>query len=153
MPGFRPNVALLLVNSKGQLLICERCKVPGAWQFPQGGVDAGESFEEAIVREVQEEIGLPPDAYAVDRSLGGYRYVFPPDVKKGKKGDYEGQEQVYFLCRLKDDAPPINVHQKPPEFQDHRWIAPEEFRLEWLPKFKREVYRAVLQDFFEVKIS
>ena len=153
MPGFRPNVALLLVNSDGQLLICERHKAPGAWQFPQGGVDEGESVGEALEREVLEEIGLPPDSYEVLRSKGEYRYLFPPGVREKKKGDWEGQEQTYFLCRMHEDAPSINVDQKPKEFQDHKWIKPKNFRMKWLPEFKQEVYRAVMRDFFELEID
>lgn len=153
MPGFRPNVALLLVDSSDRLLICERTKPQGAWQFPQGGVDPGESAEEALLREVQEEIGLPPESYAIEKSQGGYRYSFPPEARKRKKGNFEGQEQVYFLCRLRDDAPPIDVDQKPREFRDHRWIAPEDFQLGWLPDFKMKVHRAVLRDFFGVELE
>lgn len=153
MPGFRPNVALLLVDSADKLLVCERHKAAGAWQFPQGGVDSGESVEEALEREVLEEIGLPPESYEVIRSQGGYRYEFPPEVRAAKKGDWEGQEQTYFLCRLREGAPPINVDQKPKEFQDHQWIKPKKFRLKWLPEFKQAVYRDVMRDFFEVEID
>ena len=154
MPKFRPNVALILVDAEERLLVCERAGVPGAWQFPQGGVDKGESHEEALAREVEEEIGLPPDSYEVLRSQGGYRYEVPPEVwrTKKKKKKWAGQEQTYFLCRLGVDAPPVNVDQEPREFGDHRWIAPEEFSIEWLPEFKRDVYRAVMRDFFGVEL-
>lgn len=151
MPGFRPNVALLMLDREDRLLICEREGCEGAWQFPQGGVDPGESVEEAMAREVWEEVGLPADSYEVLRSHGGYRYVFPEKVRKRKKGDWEGQEQTYFLCRLGENPPPINIDQEPREFRDYRWIKPEEFRLKWLPKWKREVYRAVLEEFFGVE--
>lgn len=146
-------MALLLLDADDRLLICERDGSPGAWQFPQGGVDPGESLEEAILREVREEIGLPPTAYEILRSKGGYRYVFPPEVRKRKKGDWEGQEQTYFLCRLADGAPRIDVNQKPREFRDYRWIKPRKFDLKWLPKWKRAVYREVLRDFFEVEVG
>jgi putative (di)nucleoside polyphosphate hydrolase len=154
MAGFRPNVALLLVDSRDRLLICERLGAPGSWQFPQGGVDKGEEVEAALLREVQEEVGLPAGAFEILASKGGYRYVFPQEVlaiRKMKKRGFEGQEQTYYLCRMRDDAPPINIEQEPREFQDFRWIDPKEFQLEWLPEFKREVYRAVMRDFFEVK--
>lgn len=153
MAGFRPNVALLLVDSQDRLLICERIGVAGSWQFPQGGVDKGEELDEALRREVEEEVGLSPEAYDVLRSKGGYRYVFPPEVrkwKKSKKRNYEGQEQTYYLCRLREGAPAINIEQEPREFQDYRWIEPKEFDLEWLPEWKREVYREVLSEFFGV---
>ena len=61
MEKYRPNVAALMVNEREQLLICERFKVPGAWQFPQGGVDEGEEPDKALLREVEEEVGFLPD--------------------------------------------------------------------------------------------
>ena len=60
MGEYRPNVAALIINKDGCLLVCERLLNPGAWQFPQGGVNEGESLEAAILREVEEEIGLKP---------------------------------------------------------------------------------------------
>lgn len=152
MATYRPNVALLLLDSDNRVLICERLKIPDSWQFPQGGVDAGESMREALEREVREEIGLPPSAYEVCGSRDGYRYLYPLAVKKKKKGNYDGQEQTYFLCRLKEGAPPINIDQEPREFRKFRWIKPAKFEAKWLPNFKRKVYRQVMRDFFEVEI-
>ncbi|MGE9267460.1 MAG: RNA pyrophosphohydrolase, partial [Verrucomicrobiales bacterium] len=65
---------------------------------------------------------------------------------------YDGQEQSYFLCRVKDGAPEVNLEREPREFSQFRWIYPEEFRAEWLPDFKKDVYREVLRDFFGVSI-
>ncbi len=154
MVRFRPNVAALMVKPEGQLLICERWTIPGAWQFPQGGVDPGETLEEALAREVQEEIGLKREHYEVAGSRNGYRYLYPEKVrlKKVRKHGSHGQEQTYFLCHLKPGAPPIDVNQKPREFRAYRWIEPEEFDLDWLPEFKRDVYRQVMRDFFGVEL-
>ena len=154
MVRFRPNVAALLVDSAGNLLICERYTVPGAWQFPQGGVDSGESHQEALFREVREEVGLRPDHYEIVQQREGYRYLYPEHVrgKKIRRHGSHGQEQTYFLCRLKPDAPEINVHQRPPEFRAYRWIQPDEFDLDWLPAFKRDVYREVFWDFFRIRL-
>ena len=55
---FRPNVAALMVDEQGRVLVCERFRVPGAWQFPQGGVDEGEEHDKALFREVEEEVGF-----------------------------------------------------------------------------------------------
>ncbi len=152
MNKYRPNVAALMVNERGQLLVCERFKVPGAWQFPQGGVDKGEENDAALLREVQEEIGYSPEHYEVVKKQDGYRYDYPEGFKKGKKGKYIGQEQTYYLCQVKEGAPEVNVMQEPREFSQYRWIWPEEFSLDWLPAFKLEVYRSVMRDFFEVTI-
>jgi putative (di)nucleoside polyphosphate hydrolase len=150
---YRPNVAALLVNQDGRLLVCERLAIPGAWQFPQGGVDAGESPEEAILREVEEEVGLQPSHYRIEESKGGYRYDYPAKVREEKpphKAGYVGQEQTYFLCRVDHTAPEVDLSREPREFSRFMWIDPTEFDLNWLPDFKKETYRAVLADFFEM---
>ena len=154
MVKYRPNVAALVVNEEGNLLICERWTIPGAWQFPQGGVDAGESLEQALYREVREEVGLDAKHYEIIDRRDGYRYLYPAHVrgKKLRKHGNHGQEQTYFLCHLKPDAPPVNVNQKQREFRAYRWIPPEEFELDWLPAFKHDVYREVMRDFFKIEI-
>ena len=155
MPSYRPNVALLLLDDRDHLLICERMNLEGAWQFPQGGIDEGESPLEALLREVQEEIGLPPSGYEVLESRDGYDYLFPPDVRRrrGKCTCFDGQSQTYFRCRLRKSAPPINVDQDPREFSRYTWVKPSLFDLNWLPAFKRPVYWRVLRDFFGVELE
>ncbi|MBK1789823.1 RNA pyrophosphohydrolase [Persicirhabdus sediminis] len=152
MPHYRPNVAALIMNRKGKLLICERFGNAGAWQFPQGGVDHGETFLTALVREIKEEIGLPKSSYKVKDLKMGYRYHYSkPVIKKGVL--YDGQEQVYFLCKLKkSNQVEIDVNQSPPEFSDYKWIKPKDFPIKSLPEFKRKVYRQVLWDFFKVRV-
>ncbi len=152
---YRPNVAALITDRSGRLLICERWNLPGAWQFPQGGADPGESLREALVREVREEVGLLEEDYDVLEMRGGYRYDYPPAVRarKLRKHGSRGQEQTYFRCRLKPGARAVDVNQRPPEFRAHAWILPAEFRLDWLPEFKRDVYRRVLRDFFGVAVD
>jgi putative (di)nucleoside polyphosphate hydrolase len=114
-------------------------------------VDDGENPRQALHREVQEEIGLPPQAYEILESREGYNYQYSEEVKRRKRTSYRGQSQTYYLCRLRENAPPIDVHQRPREFRDFRWIAPAEFDLNWVPAFKRSVYRQVIRDFFGVE--
>lgn len=151
---YRPNVAGLFVNAEGLLLICERMNNKEAWQFPQGGIEEGESAEAALGREMEEEVGYDRDEYEVVRSKGGYRYDYPDSalafVREKRGVSYVGQEQTYFLCRLKDGAGEPFLDGR--EFSRFKWIAPEEFRLSWLPPFKQEVYAAVMKDFFEVDL-
>jgi putative (di)nucleoside polyphosphate hydrolase len=143
---FRPNVAAILLNKDNEMLIAERAHIRGSWQFPQGGVDPGESLEEALFRELEEEIGVKPHHITLLDRKGGYRYEFP----KGrlKYGIYGGQEQVYYLCRFLGKDDDINIDTKHREFGRWRWIQPEKFDMEWVPRFKREVFRGVLRDFF-----
>ncbi|MCP5537796.1 MAG: NUDIX domain-containing protein [Akkermansiaceae bacterium] len=152
MASYRPNVALLLLNREGKLLVCERINKKGAWQFPQGGVDKKEKMIHALAREVEEEIGLPRSGYKVLEKRGGYTYLYSDQVKK-QKMRFDGQVQTYYLCKLKKGAPDIDLHtQRNPEFGRYKWIRPEKFKLKWLPEFKRQVYRAVMLDFFEVRL-
>ena len=155
MKRYRPNVAILLVNEDDEILICERVEEDGAWQFPQGGVDKKETPTIALYREVWEEIGLEPEDYEILDRKEGYKYKYPPGVreKKKKKHNIIGQEQTYFLCKLTGSKEKVNVHQDPPEFQAYKWIKPKDFKLKWLPKFKKDVYKQVFSDFFEVDLN
>ncbi len=150
MGEYRANVAALMVNAEGLLLVCERLDHPGAWQFPQGGVDAQEEWESAVQREIEEEIGLKPEHYEIEKSKGGYCYDYPAGVKKGR---FLGQEQTYYFCRVFPGSPELNLIQEPREFARARWIQPAEFQLNWLPDFKKDTYREVMRDFFGVEIT
>jgi putative (di)nucleoside polyphosphate hydrolase len=155
MGEYRSNVAALMINGEGRLLVCERLLNLGAWQFPQGGVDEGESLEAAILREVEEEIGLKPKDYEIERSKGGYRYDFPLEAQKNRpphKANFVGQEQTYFLCQMNERVPEVNLMQEPREFRAAKWIRPDEFELAWLPDFKKETYQKVMSDFFGVEL-
>ena len=149
MSAYRPNVAALILNPKGCLLVCERKHNDGAWQFPQGGVDKGESHKDALKREVLEEVGIPSKAYKIVEVIEGYKYDYPSG-KSAKKG-YKGQKQTYYLCQLKKEVE-VDLHYHSDEFQAYDWIKPKKFRREWVPKFKQGVYEQVMLDFFDVEI-
>jgi putative (di)nucleoside polyphosphate hydrolase len=146
---YRLNVAAILRNGAGKILLGERVDRSGAWQFPQGGVDDGETLSQALARELREEISVGPSAYQIVSSRGPYYYLFGGG--KAVKG-FHGKEQHYFLADFTGDPGRINVETEHPEFQAIRWVAPADFDIDWLPKMKREVYRAVFQDFFSVDL-
>lgn len=146
---YRPCVAALLQNDAGMILIFERRDFANSWQFPQGGIDPGESPREALARELWEEVSLEPQHYQILAERSGYRYSFP--TRHLKRGRYAGQQQTYFLCRFPGPDSLLNLETKHPEFRSWRWILPHEFDLRWLPAFKRDVYRRVLRDFFGVE--
>ncbi|PZR75854.1 MAG: NUDIX domain-containing protein [Chthoniobacterales bacterium] len=142
---YRPAVAAILQDRSGRILICERADRPGAWQFPQGGIESGETPVNALVREVAEEISLPRNAFSITSVRGPYRYRFPASLTK--KG-FRGQAHHYFLLRLRGSKRLVNVAAANAEFRQARWIQPREFNFAWLPAMKRPVYRRVLRDFF-----
>ena len=148
---YRPCAAAVVQNEAGMILICERRDFAESWQFPQGGIDEGETPREALARELMEEISLPPAAYQIKEERPGYRYHFPE--RHRKRGKFIGQEQVYFLCRFQGEDSVFDLETAHPEFRRWRWILPHEFDLRWLPEFKRGVYREVLRDCFEVELS
>jgi len=145
--SYRPAVAAILQDRSGRILICERADTSGAWQFPQGGIETGETPVAALMREVLEEISLPRTAYSISSVRGPYRYRFPAGLTK--KG-FRGQAHHYFLLRLRGPKSLLTVAGPNAEFRSTRWIRPEEFNLAWLPPMKRRAYRQVLRDFFGV---
>lgn len=146
--SYRPNVAAVLQREDGRIFVAERVDYRGSWQFPQGGVDAGEDLLAALFREVWEEIGVPRDHYQIAAIRTGYRYKFPGGHLK--KGLFCGQEQTYFLCRYLGANDEIDLAGHAREFSNYKWIKPEKFKLKWVPKFKRRVFRQVMKDFFGV---
>jgi putative (di)nucleoside polyphosphate hydrolase len=148
-PRYRPSVAGILQNPAGLVLIGERCDAPGSWQFPQGGVEPGETPAAALARELEEELGLHPDRYFVGESHGPYHYLFPPG--RTKQG-YQGQEQHYYLLSLRIPETEVGFDTAVPEFRAVRWIEPASFELGWLPEMKHAVYRQVFLDFFGLRL-
>ena len=137
----------MLANERGQLLWARRVG-QDAWQFPQGGIAKGESPEEALYRELDEEIGLAPDAVSVEACTRGWlRYRLPKRyIRKGQKPLCIGQKQKWFLLKMLADDAAVQVdnHAKP-EFDHWRWVS------YWYPltqviPFKREVYRSALKE-------
>lgn len=145
--GFRANVGIMLANAKGEVLWARRVG-QDAWQFPQGGIHEGESHEQALYRELQEEIGLTPnDVEVIACTRGWLRYRLPQRfVRRDSKPLCVGQKQKWFLLRmLADDARVTVDHTEKPEFDGWRWVS------YWYPlgqvvSFKREVYRRAMKE-------
>jgi putative (di)nucleoside polyphosphate hydrolase len=144
--GYRPNVAIVLVNVKNQVFWGKRVK-EHAWQFPQGGIKPGESPEQAMYRELQEETGLLPQHVKIlGRTRDWLHYNVPTHwVKREWRGTYKGQKQIWFLLRLCGRDCDISLRASGhPEFDAWRW---HDF---WVPlesviEFKRDVYRLGLE--------
>ncbi|WP_458699611.1 RNA pyrophosphohydrolase [Sulfurospirillum sp. 1307] len=144
---YRPNVAAVVLSSKYpfecELFIALRNDIDGAWQFPQGGIDEGETPKSALLRELKEEIGTN-DVEILVEYPDWLSYDFPGTIAK-KMYPYDGQTQRYFLVRLKDDES-INLKTKVPEFSDYKFVKVEE-AFKYITYFKRPIYQKVLNYF------
>tara|TARA_B100000795_G_scaffold267353_1_gene252013 strand:+ start:780 stop:1256 length:477 start_codon:yes stop_codon:yes gene_type:complete len=145
--GYRPNVGIVIVNYDNNVLWAKRVGEE-AWQFPQGGVDEGESLEDAMYRELMEEVGLKPNQVEIiGQTKSWLRYDVPRQwVRRDGSASYKGQKQIWFLLKFIGKDSDISLTNcKKPEFDSWRW---DNF---WDPlnqviHFKREVYKKALNE-------
>jgi putative (di)nucleoside polyphosphate hydrolase len=137
---------MMLTNAQGLVFVGERLDSPGAWQMPQGGIDAGETPEQAALRELREETGTNK-AEIIAQSADWHRYDLPP-VMAGKLwgGQYLGQQQKWFLLRFTGQDNDIQIATAHPEFGRWQWIAPHTLPQVIVP-FKKALYEAVVAEF------
>ena len=147
---YRPCVGIALFNDDNHVFVGERIDNPGAWQMPQGGIDDGETVEDAFFREMEEEIGstLAEIIRVHDTPL---RYELPPHLL-GKlwNGQFGGQEQIWVAARFMGLDSDINIHaHRQPEFQAWQW-APLDQILDLIVPFKRNTYAEVITAFKDI---
>lgn len=146
MKKYRPNVAAVILSpkypEKVEVLVAKRNDVE-AWQFPQGGIDEGESPKEALFRELKEEIGT--DKIEIISQMSEWlSYDFPKRIAK-RMYPYDGQRQKYFLVKLKKDAK-INLKTEIPEFDNYKFVKLNDV-FKYVKSFKRPVYKKVIEYF------
>ncbi len=152
--GFRANVGIVICNRNGQVFWARRFG-QHSWQFPQGGIDQGESAEEAMFRELHEEVGLNPQQVKILRVTKNWiRYRLPKRlIRQDSNPVCIGQKQKWFLLQLTCADEDVNLlHSGHPEFDDWRWVS------YWYPirnvvSFKRDVYRKVMKEFVPVAMN
>jgi putative (di)nucleoside polyphosphate hydrolase len=145
--GYRPNVGIIICNWKNEVFWGKRVK-EHSWQFPQGGIKAGETPERAMFRELHEEVGLGAEHVKIlGRTRDWLRYEVPEQwVRREWRGNYKGQKQIWYLLRLvgRDCDVHLRASEKP-EFDAWRW---NDY---WVPlesviEFKRDVYQLALNE-------
>jgi putative (di)nucleoside polyphosphate hydrolase len=145
--GFRPNVGIILLNARNEVFWGKRIG-EHSWQFPQGGIKYGETPEQAMYRELHEEIGLLPEhVRIVGRTRDWLRYEVPDKfIRREIRGHYKGQKQIWFLLRMAGRDCDIHLRAtEHPEFDAWRWSH------YWVPleaviEFKRDVYQMALTE-------
>lgn len=143
--GYRPNVGIIIINQQNQVFWGKRVR-EHSWQFPQGGIKQGETPEQAMFRELAEEVGLlPQHVEIVGRTRDWMKYDVPTNwVRREWRGTYKGQKQIWFMLRLTGKDSDVCLRKTThPEFDAWRW---NEY---WSPldaviEFKRGVYEAAL---------
>ncbi len=144
--GYRLNVAMIVLNEENKSLFCKRRNTDN-WQFPQGGVDEDENIESAMLRELNEEVGLKKENVeikAVSKNL--IYYDIPRSIRsRVLGGQYKGQAQIYFLLKLISGEIDLNF-ENTPEFDQYSWV-PYWFPLNQVVDFKKEAYRKALIEF------
>lgn len=145
---YRPNVGVVPFHPDGHVWLGRRIGAPAPhnWQFPQGGVDAGEDLETAARRELAEETGIRTTT-VLGRTEGWLTYDFPPDHGHRKGHSWKGQRQVWFAMRVDSAESEIDLAAHGhPEFDAWRWARLDE-TLDLVVPFKRETYVQVIAAF------
>jgi len=147
--NYRPNVAAVILSSKYpescEFFLAHRNDMEGIWQFPQGGIDDGESPQEALLRELKEEIGT-----SNIEIIAEYPEWLTYDFAKGsshKLYSFDGQTQKYFLVRLKDNRDIKLDEFVTPEFSEYQFLEYNEL-MQKASYLKKKVYKKVI-DYFK----
>jgi putative (di)nucleoside polyphosphate hydrolase len=146
--GFRANVGIVICNRMGQVFWAKRYG-QHSWQFPQGGIDQGETAEQAMYRELNEEVGLKPEHVKIlGVTKNWVRYKLPKRlIRQGTNPVCIGQKQKWFLLQLDCSEKEVDLlGTGHPEFDGWRWVS------YWYPvrnvvSFKRDVYRRMMKEF------
>ena len=147
--GFRANVGIVIFNKDGKVFFAKR-KYQSGWQFPQGGIQLGESPKKAMYRELNEETGLGENNIEVTYiSDCWYEYRLPKrNIRKKTNGiTVIGQRQKWFLLKFNDNPSLINLSSSSQqEFDSWKWVQPET-TIKQVINFKRNVYEKVINEF------
>ena len=145
--GYRPNVGIIICNTQDKVFWGKRVR-EHSWQFPQGGIKYGESPEQAMYRELMEEVGLKPEHVQIlGRTRDWLRYDVPDHwVKREWRGSYRGQKQIWYLLRMVGRDTDVSLRASShPEFDAWRW---NDYWVDMdsVIEFKREVYKLALNE-------
>ena len=136
----RDGVGVVVLNKENKVFIAKRIDNPkNYWQMPQGGVDTGENYYEAALRELEEETSIKNVLFI--KEIDGFLTYNLPDNLLGIiwKGKYKGQKQKWFIVKFLGSDNEINIKTENPEFIEWKWVKPEELS-NIVVEFKKDVY-------------
>ena len=137
----RIGVGIIVLNNENQVFVGKRKDNPiDKWQMPQGGVDKGESFLNAMKRELFEETSIKN--FEILKELEGwFTYELPKNLL-GKiwRGKFRGQKQKWYIVRFIGNINEINLNTKNPEFIEWKWVEIDNLS-KIIVEFKREIYK------------
>lgn len=148
---FRLNAGAVVFNRFHRILLCERADIPGSWQFPQGGIEEGETPAQAATRELFEETSIK-SVIRVKTLSTPARYRFPPQVLKSmrERGFMNSGQDIYWSLFFFDgDEAEINLRTQTPEFCRYKWATLQE-ALDLIVDFKKDVYQVAVNEFSHI---
>ena len=139
----RSGVGIIVLNNENKLFVAKRIDNPkNYWQMPQGGINKGEDFYTAALRELKEETSII-SVKLVKEIEGSFTYILPDHlIGIIWKGRFKGQKQKWFVMKFIGDETEINIKTRYPEFLDWKWIDLEDLTKIAVP-FKLEVYKKI----------
>ena len=146
----RIGVGIVVLNEKNQIFVAKRIDNPkNFWQMPQGGIDEGEDFYQAALRELEEETSIK--SVKLIKEIEKFTTYYLPDHLVGIiwKGRYKGQKQKWFIVKFNGDEKEININTKSPEFLDWKWVNIENLTDE-VVKFKLHMYKKIKEEIKKV---
>ena len=146
----RSGVGIVVLNKKNQVFLAKRIDNPkNFWQMPQGGIDNGEEFYEAAIRELEEETSIK--TVSLIKEIDGLTTYLLPNHLVGIiwKGKYKGQKQKWFIVRFDGEEKEININTKHPEFLDWKWVNIDNLTDE-VVEFKVHVYKQIQKELYKI---
>ncbi|MBU6338650.1 MAG: RNA pyrophosphohydrolase [Rickettsiales bacterium] len=148
---YRNGVGIMIINKDKKIFVGKRIdNNSDAWQMPQGGLDAGESEDLAMLRELKEETGISDNLVRIiTKSKKHHYYDLPYKLqKKFWGGKYLGQRQKWYLIEFLGNEDEINIKTEDPEFSEWKWVAKQDLLSE-IVYFKRDLYENIVKEFEE----
>ena len=146
----RKGVGIILLNNENKVFVAKRIDNPkNFWQMPQGGIDKGENYYEAALRELKEETSVV-SVKLVQEIEEKLTYILPDNlIGIIWRGRFKGQTQKWFVMRFIGNESEINISTKNPEFLDWKWIDLEDLT-KIAVNFKLNVYKSLKKEVFKI---